>query len=106
MKKIIISLAISISFPSILAFSGEPLKGKTGEVLFREHCAICHPNGGNIINRSKTLHKKDLDANNIKTPEDIISKMRNPGPGMPKFGDNYIPDEEAKKNSRIYPSNF
>jgi len=72
-------------------------KGKSGEAEFKEHCAVCHPDGGNIINPKKTLHKRDRDANNVKTAADIISKMRNPGPGMTKFGDKTVSNIEAKK---------
>ena len=45
----------------------------------------------------KTLHKKDRDANNVKTPQDIINKMRNPGPGMTQFDKKTISDKDAKK---------
>ncbi len=67
-----------------------------GGAEFKEHCAVCHPDGGNIVNPAKTLHKKDLDANGIKKPADIIAKMRKPGPGMTQFDNKTIPDKEAK----------
>jgi cytochrome c6 len=56
---------------------------------------MCHPEGGNIINAKKTLHGKDLKANNISKPEDIVKVMRNPGPGMTKFDKKTISDKEA-----------
>ena len=68
----------------------------TGEAEFKKHCAVCHPEGGNIVNPKKTLHKKDLDANKIKTPADIIKTMRNPGQGMNKFDEKTVPDTDAK----------
>jgi cytochrome c6 len=68
-----------------------------GEALFNEHCAVCHPGGGNIINPKKTLHSSDLTANNIAKPEAIIAIMRNPQPGMSKFDDEKIPDNFARK---------
>lgn len=77
-----------------------------GESLFTEHCSVCHPDGGNVINPLKTLHKNDLKANNIKTAEDIVKKMRNPGPvpthpqewaGMKIFDRKKISDEQALK---------
>ncbi len=68
-----------------------------GEEGFKNHCAVCHPDGGNVVNSQKTLHKKDLDANNVKTPDGIVKLMRNPGPGMPKFDEKAIPDKEAKE---------
>jgi len=67
-----------------------------GAKEFKEHCAVCHPNGGNIINPKKPLDKKSLAANKVKTAKDIINTMRNPGPGMTKFDAKTISDKEAK----------
>ena len=72
-------------------------KGGKGEALFHQHCAICHPDGGNIVNPKKTLHKKDRLANGVKTASDIVHLMRNPGPGMTKFDAKTIPDKDAKE---------
>jgi cytochrome c6 len=80
-----------------LVFAAEKMEGKMGEALFKEHCEICHPDGGNIINPSFTLHRKELAAHGITKPEGIIDKMRNPGPGMTKFNEKTIPDADAKK---------
>jgi len=63
---------------------------------FEEHCAVCHPNGGNTINAKKTLSKKDREANGVKNTKDIIAKMRNPGMGMTKFDEKAISNKEAK----------
>lgn len=79
---------------------------KTGEALFKEHCATCHNNGGNILNPRKTLSRKDLNANDIVTSADIMKKMRNPGPfpthpqawaGMKMFDEKTITDDDALK---------
>ncbi|MHB8843413.1 MAG: c-type cytochrome [Nitrospirota bacterium] len=72
-------------------------EGKSGEALFKEHCALCHPDGGNIVNPKKTLHKKDLDANKIKAKDDIVKIMRKPGPGMTTFDAKLISDKDAKE---------
>lgn len=69
----------------------------SGYRLFKQHCAVCHPDGGNIINPKKTLHKKDMDANKIKTVEDIVKIMRNPGPGMIKFEESKISNDKARE---------
>ncbi len=71
--------------------------GKTGEALFKQNCSPCHADGGNIVNPQKTLHKKDREANGVKTASDIMGKMRNPGPGMTKFDENTISDKDAKE---------
>jgi len=70
---------------------------EAGKNLFKQHCAVCHPDGGNVIKPDKTLRKDAREANNIKTPEDIIGKMRHPGPGMSMFDETTIPDSEAKE---------
>jgi len=89
--------AAMVCFYGMSNFAGADEKGKPGQAEFKEHCAVCHPDGGNIINAKKTLHKNDLQANKIKTAADIINKMRNPGPGMTKFDAKTIPEATAKK---------
>ncbi|MDA8433506.1 MAG: c-type cytochrome [Nitrospiraceae bacterium] len=85
---------------------GRALGQDTGEALFKANCSPCHPDGGNILNSKKTLHKKDREAHNIRTAADIVRKMRNPGPvpthpqewaGMKMFDKNKISDEDALK---------
>jgi cytochrome c6 len=66
-----------------------------GEALFKQYCAACHPDGGNIVNPQMTLHLKDREAHHITTPAAIIDKMRNPGPGMIRFDEKTIPDKDA-----------
>jgi cytochrome c6 len=89
---------ITLIFLCSLAVAGYAKdKGSTGEELFKAHCTACHPDGSNIVNPKKTLHKKDREANNIKKPEDIVKIMRHPGPGMTAFDKATIPDTDAKK---------
>ena len=71
--------------------------GKTeGKKEFEEHCAACHKDGGNIVTPTKTLSKKDREANGVKSAKDIIAKMRKPGPGMTAFDSKTISDKDAK----------
>jgi cytochrome c6 len=85
----------------LISFAGacyaEKAKEKSGEELFKQHCAVCHPDGGNIIDPKDTLHKKDLKAHRITKPADIVKIMRNPGTGMTKFDNKIIPDKDAQK---------
>lgn len=99
-------LAVCLAMILISFAAGAAFAQNSGETLFKENCSPCHPDGGNILNPKKTLHKKDLDANNIKTAADIVKKMRNPGPvpdhpqewaGMKMFDKNKISDENALK---------
>jgi cytochrome c6 len=71
--------------------------GKSGEALFQQHCSPCHADGGNNVNPQKTLHKKDREANGVKTASDIVGKMRNPGPGMTKFDEKTVSDNDANE---------
>lgn len=66
-----------------------------GEAKFKALCAVCHPDGSNIMNPKKTLHKQDREANNVKTADDIVAKMRNPGPGMTKFDEKTVSNKDA-----------
>ena len=68
-----------------------------GEAKFKEHCALCHPDGGNIVNPAKTLHKKDREKNHVMTETDILKLVRNPGPGMTKFDKKSLSDADAKE---------
>jgi cytochrome c6 len=100
MKRIAVAVAagIIVCVGGIVLSSGNAAGAdNSGEALFKRNCAVCHVDGGNIVNPQKTLHKKDRDANNIKTASDIIKLMRNPGPGMTTFDKKTIPDKEANK---------
>ncbi len=66
-----------------------------GEALFKANCSVCHPNGSNVVNPKKTLHKKDRDVNNVKTADDIVNRMRHPGPGMTQFDEKMISNKDA-----------
>jgi cytochrome c6 len=91
----------------LVSFSAKEVPAEdAGEALFKANCSSCHPDGGNILNRKKTLHRADREANNIVTAEDIIKKMRNPGPapthpqewsGMKMFDKDKISDDDALK---------
>lgn len=74
--------------------------GRSGEALFMKHCTVCHPNGGNIINPRKTLRKKDLAASNIRSEDDIVKIIRNPGPGMSRFDEKMLSDRDARDIAR------
>jgi cytochrome c6 len=80
--------------------------GTSGAALFSLHCASCHPNGGNTVNPLKTLRPADLRVNNIRTPADIVEKIRNPGAGMPRFTTAVIPDREAMRIAEYVLAGF
>jgi cytochrome c6 len=98
MKKMIVLLvsAFAVCCVGVVAFAEKASKDN-GEAEFKEHCAICHPEGGNLINPKKTLHKKDREANKIRNEADIIKILRKPGPGMTPFDEKTISDSEARE---------
>jgi len=43
----------------------------SGAVLFSQHCAGCHVNGGNVIRRGKTLRLAALRRAGLESGEDV-----------------------------------
>ncbi len=82
--------------PAVTAEQAKQGGAKSGEALFKQHCAVCHPDGGNNVRGQKTLHKKDREANGVNTAADIIGKMRNPGPDMTKFDETTLSNKDAQ----------
>ncbi len=64
MKIVLIWLIIALN---ILLYSPQVRAAETvdGTKLFSVHCAGCHPQGGNIIRRGKTLKSKALARNKM-----------------------------------------
>tara|TARA_Y100001968_G_C18942394_1_gene519347 strand:- start:124 stop:417 length:294 start_codon:yes stop_codon:yes gene_type:complete len=57
------------------------LDSDIGTNIFKNHCAGCHLNGGNIIRRSKNLKISSLKRNGIDNPE-AIAKIARKGIGI------------------------
>jgi len=74
--------------------SREPLRD--GEALFKQYCAACHPDGGNVSDPKRTLHGSVLKSNHITTPEDIVRIMRNPLSRMIRFDPSTLSDKDAR----------
>jgi len=72
-----------------------PVDLKKGGELFKKHCTMCHPDGGNIVNPKKSLKKGSLESRNIREAADIVRVMRSPGQGMMKFDEKAIPEADA-----------
>lgn len=89
-----------------LPASSQPEQAKTGEALFKQHCAVCHPDGGNIVKPEHTLRGKALAMHKITKPEDIVKVMRNPEQGMTKFDETAIPDKDAAEIARYILDTF
>jgi len=101
------TLILAICLSGTTAFcdtkKGEKIDGKKE---FEEHCAVCHPDGANTVNKMKPLFKRALRENGIKTTKDIIAKIRNPGPGMTRFDEKTISGAEAKAIAEYITKSF
>jgi cytochrome c6 len=83
--------------PSSLPAAASPERLKEGENLFRQLCAPCHPDGGNVSDPQRTLRTASLKDNYISTPRDIVRIMRNPLSRMIRFENSTISDSDALK---------
>jgi cytochrome c6 len=92
----VLVVSVGLAIPAAGLYAADKKESK-GAKLFQQHCAACHPDGGNIVKPAFTLHKKDRDAHGVKTAGDIVGKMRNPGPGMTRFDAKTISDTDAKE---------
>jgi cytochrome c6 len=92
----VLVVSVGLTLPAAGLNAAEK-KESAGAKLFQQQCAACHPDGGNIIKPALTLRKKDMDAHGVKTAEDIVGKMRNPGPGMTRFDAKTVSDKDAKE---------
>jgi len=72
------------------------IRRERGERLFKQFCANCHPDGGNVSDPARNLHKSTLQANHINGPEDIIGIMRKPISRMLRFDETTLSDEDAR----------
>ena len=80
---------------------------RIGEAGFKEHCAACHADGGNIIKPAKTLSKKDRDKNGVVTEKDIIDAMRKPGLWcLATFNKEAIPEDDAQEIAKYIIKTF
>jgi mono/diheme cytochrome c family protein len=92
--------------PTPMAESTPQAEAKTGEDLFKKYCAVCHPDGGNIVKPEMTLHSSSLKEHKITTAADIVKIMRNPNPGMTKFDETMISDQEAAEIAEYVLKNY
>jgi cytochrome c6 len=91
-----VCVAAMFALVGLISISGHAEQKKNnGEDGFKEHCAACHADGGNIIKPDKTLSRADREKNGIRTVNDIVTIMRKPGEGMIPFDTDTLPDKEA-----------
>jgi len=69
---------------------------RDGGTLFRQYCASCHPDGGNVSDPERTLYRSVLKKNHITTPEDIVRVIRQPLSRMIRFDASMLSDRDAR----------
>jgi len=67
-----VAIAIALFIGLLVGAAPASAAGISGAELFRNHCAGCHVNGGNIIRRQQTLKLAALGRNGINGPEGIL----------------------------------
>lgn len=79
MRKLIIMSFTLVIFSLSVGWTAAAKEG-SGELLFKKHCATCHPN-----------------ISKLKSAKNIVTRMRNPLPFMPTFDEAKISNEDAKE---------
>ena len=80
MKKLLmVTVLIGLLVVATVALSPKALAADiaNGARIFEIDCAGCHPNGGNIIRRGKTLKKPALKRHKMDSLEAIASLVTN-----------------------------
>ena len=85
-------LVLLLSLGSAGASLAAGADASPGGLLFEQHCAGCHINGGNIIRRGKNLKLKTLERDEIATVEAIAAIAREGRGQMSGYADVLGPD--------------
>ena len=80
-------LVLLLSLGSAGASLAAGSDASTGALLFQQHCAGCHINGGNVIRRGKTLKMKALERNDVASIEAIAQIAANGRGQMSGYAD-------------------
>ena len=92
--------------PAPQASPAQQTRLRTGEELFKQYCSPCHPDGGHVSDRQRTLRGSALKKRNIATPEAIVNIMRNPISRMIRFDEATISDKDAQAIAEYILANF
>jgi cytochrome c6 len=75
---------------TLTALAGTALAAENkAEAIFKEKCAMCHPDGGNVMKPKETLK-------GLKDKKKIVAKIRKGGGGMTAYDQAAISDADAK----------
>ena len=91
-----VAVVLALTALTATAFAAAPSKG---EAIFKEKCAGCHPDGGNIMNPKETIK-------GLKDTKMIVAKIRKGGGGMSAFDSKSISDADAKSVAEYIVKTF
>lgn len=94
-KLMSICLALVMALgPTAAAFATPPAETTaTAERLFSVHCAGCHPHGGNIVRRGKTLKQNALQRHGVDSVTAIATLITQGRGSMSAYRDRLSPAE-------------
>ncbi|MCM1984318.1 c-type cytochrome [Lyngbya confervoides] len=88
MKRIWIWIGLLAYWASVTLLGGNPaMAAPEPTQLFEVHCAGCHPHGGNIVRRGKTLKLKALQKNGVDSPDAVAALIAQGKNSMSAFAD-------------------
>ena len=76
-----------------IAMTSDAEAASDGAMLFEANCAGCHPKGGNIIRRGKTLKLKALTRQHVDSVEAIATLVTQGKGLMSAYADTLTPQE-------------
>ena len=84
-----VRLVAIVLFVSLLCLSPNSVASASanGAAIFQANCAGCHPNGGNIVRRGKTLRQQALRRNGMDSLAAIKTLVRQGKNNMPAYAD-------------------
>jgi cytochrome c6 len=94
---------LGIVLVGLVVFPMRPVAAAAdGTQLFKQNCAGCHLNGGNIIRRSKTLKLQALESNGFHGSVEIVQIVTMGKGNMSAYGDRLTPEDIQSVSSYVW----
>ena len=89
LKLIVVAISLTVMSFAISA-TGHPstttnADNKLGKKVFEDNCVVCHANGNNTVEATKTLKADALKANGFSSVEDVKKRVVEGKGVMPTF---------------------
>jgi len=97
LKLIVVAISLTVMSFAISA-TGHPstttnADNKLGKKVFEDNCVVCHANGNNTVEATKTLKADALKANGFSSVEDVKKRVVEGKGVMPTFKETLKPAE-------------